>query len=131
MGSLPKERNDFDVQRFLELAKSMIGTTKLIILDSNNREDLPQDWKLRNMKELVENPVSQVSTTSSVASSVASSVGSSVGAEFDHQMGDTDWNDEVKLETYKFHVHQCQAQIEIWRSSDLPLTLTRPLPNLD
>ena len=49
---------------------------------------------------------------------------------------------------YKFHVHQCQAQIEIWRlpdiplkftwaslttwlSSDLPLTLTRSLPHLD
>ena len=47
---------------------------------------------------------------------------------------------------YKFHVQQSQAQIEIhltftwcspdvhlttWPSSDLPLTLTRPLPYLD
>ena len=41
----------------------------------------------------------------------------------------------------KFHVHQFLAQIEIWcspkpnfttwPSSDIPLTLTRPLPNLD
>ena len=28
------------------------------------------------------------------------------------------------LELDKFHVHQCQAQIEIWRSPDIHLTLT-------
>ena len=74
MGSLPKSRSDFDVPRFLELAKSKMGTKKLIILDSsNNCADLPEDWRLRNMKELVENHT-LVSMTLSVASSVASSV---------------------------------------------------------
>ena len=35
---------------------------------------------------------------------------------------------EVKW--YKFHVHQCQAQIEIWRSPDIPLTFIWTSPDL-
>ena len=96
MGSLPKSREEFDVQRFLELAKSMMGTTKLVILDSNNPAHLPVDWRQRNMKDLVENNP-PVSTASSVASSIASSVGSSVGADLDHQMADAELNDEVTI----------------------------------
>ena len=30
---------------------------------------------------------------------------------------------------YKFHVYQCQAQIEIWRAPDIPLTLTWHSPD--
>ena len=39
----------------------------------------------------------------------------------------------IILRLNKFHVHQCQAQIEIWHSPDIHLTqtLTRPLPNFD
>ena len=46
---------------------------------------------------------------------------------------DTDWYTDktVKqmLKLNKFHVHQCQAQIEIWRSPDIHLTLTWTSPD--
>ena len=38
-------------------------------------------------------------------------------------------DDEKKMKMNKFHVHQCQAQIEIWCSPDIHLTLTWTSPD--
>ena len=35
----------------------------------------------------------------------------------------------IKINDDKFHVHQCQAQIEIWRSPDIHLTFTWHSPD--
>ena len=41
-----------------------------------------------------------------------------------HEYIDREFCTKFCLRTNKFYVHQCQAQIEIWRSPDIHLTLT-------
>ena len=85
LGCIPKTREDFDPVAILKMAHS-IGGDKIIILDSNNEDDLPPDWRNIDMKTLFEDPPSD-----SLVSSVCSSTGSGAGVD----IACADLNDDV------------------------------------
>ena len=85
LGCIPKTREDFDPVAILKMAHS-IGGDKILILDSNNEDDLPPDWRNIDMKTLFEDPPSD-----SLVSSVCSSTGSGAGVD----IACADLNDDV------------------------------------
>ena len=97
-GVLPQTRDQFDIQEAVRKAETAGGDSKIIVFDSNNVEDLPEDWQTINLRDIVTDLRGETPGALSAASvgSIAS-VGSSVGSGVGDLAANAELIDEVSL----------------------------------
>ena len=96
-GVLPQTRDEFDIRTAISKAKTAVGED-IIVFDSNDTADLPEDWQTMNLKDIVTELRTE---TPSQGTSVASSVGSSIGTGVGINAADANLIDDVSLNVLK------------------------------
>ena len=104
----------------------LFGRWKFNIWTSNNKHSVPTINYLIRIVQIICETLPQTGARTRCWGSAAYPCGNSWAPQ--QTPPDVWWTGWI-IGKNKFHIHQCQAQIEIWRSPDIPLTFTWTSPD--